>query len=103
MRADRRTFRSELRDVDAAIARGDLQQQSAAIQLATNARALDGPVYGYRHVQLDLAVTSVGIKLGSKVLRKSSFYPAVTGMNQPSVVHLRTRPHGEIDMSIAGA
>src|ERR1035437_4835192 len=45
----------------------------------------------------------MGVKLGDKVLRKPNLPPAVTGVNQPSIVHLRTRPHREVNGSIAGA
>src|ERR1039457_2985662 len=50
-----------------------------------------------------MAVASVGVKLRGKVLRQSGFHPAVAGMNEPSIVHLRARPHREVNVSIAGA
>src|SRR5664280_1448085 len=50
-----------------------------------------------------MAVAGVGVKLRGKVLRQSGFHPAVAGMNEPSIVHFRTRPHREVNVSIAGA
>src|ERR1017187_1901500 len=50
-----------------------------------------------------MPVAGVGVKLRGKVLRQSGFHAAVAGVNQPSIVHLRTRPHGEVNVSIAGA
>src|SRR5450759_2156974 len=50
-----------------------------------------------------MPVASMGVKLGGKVLRKPNFHPAVAGMNQPSIAHLRTRPHREVNVPIAGA
>src|ERR1039458_5461251 len=93
---------SELADADAAVAGGDFQQRSAAIQLAANARPLDGPAHRNRHVQLDMPVASMGVKLGGKIWREPNLQLAVDGVNQPSIAHLRSRPHREVNVPIAG-
>ena len=78
----------ELADADAAVARGDLQQHSAAVQFAADPRALNRAVYRNRQVKLDVPVAGVGVQLGSKVLRQTGLDTPIAGMDEPTGIHL---------------
>src|ERR1019366_7369440 len=93
----------QLPHVNAAVAGGDLQQLTAAVQLPAHSRAPDVAIDRHRKVERNPAIAGVGRQLSREVLRQLDFHAAIAGVQQPATGHLRPRTRGELDMTVTAA
>src|SRR3974390_951958 len=91
----------EFAHVDAAVARRNLQQFAATVQLASHATPFQRSAYGDLEVHGDGAISGMGVQFCRKVVRQRYVHPAIAGVDEPTAVHLRTLARRQIHMPIA--